>query len=170
MKPSVGTPIDRIDARLKVTGQATYAAETPTANVAHAVIVGSAIACGTVRAVDARAAKKLPGVIAILTPDTAPRLPPAPPNPKNPGDKHLQLLQDNKIWYADQPIAVVVADTLEHAQHAASLVTASYDATTPIAQLGAALGEAYAPASLGPNGEPASTRGSVEAGLAAARV
>jgi xanthine dehydrogenase YagR molybdenum-binding subunit len=170
VKPSVGTPIDRVDARLKVTGQATYAAETPTANVANAVIVGSTVACGTVRAVDARAAKKLPGVIAILTPDTAPRLPPAPANPKNPGDRLLQLLQDNKIWYADQPIAVVVADTLEHAQHAASLVTATYDATTPVAHLDAALGEAYAPASLGPNGEPASTRGSVAAGLVAARV
>ena len=170
MKPAVGTPIDRLDARLKVTGQAVYAAETPTANVAHAVIVGSTIACGTVRAVDARAAKKLPGVIAILTPDTAPRLPVTPPNPKNPGDKKLQLLQDNKILYADQPIAVVVADTLEHAQHAASLVTATYDAASPVAQLGAALGDAYAPKSLGPNGEPGSTRGNLEAGLAAAKI
>jgi xanthine dehydrogenase YagR molybdenum-binding subunit len=134
------------------------------------VIVGSTVASGTVRAVDARAAKKLPGVIAILTPDTAPRLPPAATNPKNPGDKLLQLLQDDKIWYVDQPIAVVVADTLEHVQHAASLVTATYDVTTPVAHLGPALGEAYTPATLGPNGDPDTTRGSVEAGLVAARV
>ena len=41
MKPAAGTPIDRIDARAKVTGQAAFAAEVPIANVAHAVIVGS---------------------------------------------------------------------------------------------------------------------------------
>ena len=167
---AIGTPIDRIDARLKVTGQAAYAADMPTANVAHAVIVGSTIASGTVRAVDARAAKQVAGVLAVLTPDTAPRLPPAPANPKNPGDKLLQLLQDNKIWYVDQPIAVVVADTLEHAQHAASLVTATYNPKAPVTHLGVALADAYAPASLGPNGEPASTRGSLEAGMVAARV
>jgi xanthine dehydrogenase YagR molybdenum-binding subunit len=168
VKPTVGTPIDRIDARLKVTGQATYAAETPVGGVAHAVIVGATIAHGRLRSINTREARSLPGVLAVLTPDSAPRLPAAEINPKNPGDKVLQTLQDDKIWYADQPIAVVVADTLEHAQHAASVVTATYDATPPVAEMKSALAEAFDPGELGPNGKAASTRGDLDAGLAAA--
>ena len=165
---ATGAPIDRIDAYAKVTGVATYAAEVPVANVAHAVIVGSAVARGRLRSVDSRDARRMPGVIAVLAPGSVPRLPAADHNPKNPGDRVLQLLQDDKIWYADQPIAVVVADTLERAQHAAARVTASYDTTAPIAQIESSLGEAYDPGKMGPNGDSQSTRGDLDAGLAAA--
>src|SRR5438046_2830008 len=114
----IGKPHDRVDGRLKVTGGAVYAVETPVVNVAHAVIVTSAVGNGMVKQVDLAAAKAAPGVLAVLAPGTAPRLPDA--NKKNsPQDKVLQLLQDHKIYYPDQPIAVVVADTLERAQHAA---------------------------------------------------
>jgi xanthine dehydrogenase YagR molybdenum-binding subunit len=166
--PSIGTAIDRVDAHAKVTGAADYAADTPVANVAHAVIVGSAVARGKLSAVDSREAGRLPGVIAVLAPGAVPRLP-AAESGKNPGDRVLQLLQDDEIWYADQPIAVVVADTLERAQHAAALVTATYDATPPVAAIESLLGEAYEPDHLGPSGEPSSTRGDLDAGLAAAR-
>jgi xanthine dehydrogenase YagR molybdenum-binding subunit len=169
VKPAaVGAPLDRIDARAKVTGAAVYAAEVAVANVAHAVIVGSTIARGRVRSVTIHGARQQPGVLAVLTPETAPRLPPADAGVKNPTDKVLQLLQDDKIWYADQPIAVVVADTLEHAQHAAALVTATYDTSAPVAEIDAVLGEAYDPGVMGPNGKAASTRGNLAAGLAVA--
>ncbi len=164
----MGTPLDRIDARAKVTGAAAYAAEIPVADVAHAVIVGSTIARGRVRSVTSHGARQQPGVLAVLTRETAPRLPPADAGASNPVDKVLQMLQDDKIWYADQPIAVVVADTLEHAQHAAALVTASYAPSAPIAEIDAVLGEAYDPGVMGPNGKTASTRGDLDAGLAAA--
>jgi xanthine dehydrogenase YagR molybdenum-binding subunit len=166
----VGTPVERIDARAKVTGQAAYAAEVPVAHVAHAVIVGSSVARGRVRSIDTRAARALPGVIAVLTHDTAPTLPAASHDSKSPSDRVLQLLQDDKIWYADQPIAVAIADTLERAQHAAALVTAVYDTTPPVAAIESALGEAFAPETLGPSGKAASERGDLEAGLAAAQV
>jgi xanthine dehydrogenase YagR molybdenum-binding subunit len=169
VKPAVGTPIDRIDARAKVTGEAIYAAEVPVANVAHAVIVGSSVARGRVRTINTAAVRRMPGVLAVLTHDTAPRLPPAKHDAKNPGDRVLQLLQDDKILYADQPIAVVVADTLERAQHAAALVAATYDSKPPVAELASALGEAYDPGKAGPHGKAVSTRGDLEAGLAAAR-
>src|SRR5262249_55878021 len=104
---AVGAPVERVDAKLKVTGRATYAAETPVANVAPAVIVGSAIGRGVIRSLVTASALKAPGVIAVLTHDNAPRLPPAPP-PKGPGDRVLQLLQDDSVLYQDQPIAVVV--------------------------------------------------------------
>jgi xanthine dehydrogenase YagR molybdenum-binding subunit len=166
---SVGSPLDRVDAIAKVTGGAGYAADTPVADVAHAVVVGSTVARGRLRGVDSYEARRMPGVLAVLAPGAAPRLPAAQRNPKNPGDRVLQLLQDDKIWYADQPIAVVVADTLEHAQHAAARVTATYDATAPIAAIEAALGDAFDPGKMGPNGEAQSTRGDLDAGLIAAK-
>jgi xanthine dehydrogenase YagR molybdenum-binding subunit len=166
---SVGTPIDRVDAVAKVTGTAGYAADTPVANVAHAVIVGSTVARGRLRALDSYDARRMPGVIAVLSPGAAPSLPAAAHDPKNPGDRVLQLLQDDQIWYADQPIAVVVADTLEHAQHAAARITATYDATAPVAAIESALGDAYDPGKMGPSGEAQSSRGDLDAGLAAAK-
>jgi xanthine dehydrogenase YagR molybdenum-binding subunit len=169
MSDLIGAPVDRVDGQAKVTGTATYAAEVQVANVAHAVIVGSAVATGRLARLDIRAASKAPGVLKILTPDTAPRLPPVARDPKNPGDKVLQLLQDDKIWYADQPIAVVVADTLERAQHAAKLLEPRYDTgKAAFADIAASLGEAFEPKPFGVYGEADSARGNVVAGLAAA--
>ena len=50
--PSVGTPLNRVDGRLKVTGGARYAAEFAVPNVVHAVIVTSTIAKGRVLRMD----------------------------------------------------------------------------------------------------------------------
>ena len=163
----VGKPHDRVDGRLKVTGGAVYAAETPVANVAHAIIVTSLVGGGTLTHTDLAAAKSAPGVLAVLAPRTAPKLPDA--NRKDtPQDKILQVLQDDKVFYPDQPIAVVVADTLERAQHAASLVRATYD-TGKVAVDLATGGDTYKPEHAGPRGDTDSTRGDVAAGLAAAK-
>ena len=114
---TVGQPIDRIDGPAKVTGRARYSAEWPTQNLAHAVLVTSRIASGRVAAIDTTAALRMHGVIAVLTHENAPRLPaltgPDAPKPV------LTVLQDNVVWYQNQPIAVVVADTFERATDAA---------------------------------------------------
>jgi xanthine dehydrogenase YagR molybdenum-binding subunit len=70
----VGQPIDRRDGRLKVTGRARYAAEFDIDNVAYAVLVQSTIASGEITGFDLAAAQAVPGILAILTPDNAPRL------------------------------------------------------------------------------------------------
>ncbi len=167
MKPVIGAPVDRVDARLKVTGRATYAADVPVAKVAHAVIVTSAIARGRVAALDVSAVRRLPGVLAVLTHDTVPRAEAKPKKP-TPGDRALQLLQDPSIAYADQPIAVVVADTLERAQHAAYAIVARYRVDNPVADLVSALGSAKEPKHPPPAGPTDSSRGDVTAGLASA--
>jgi xanthine dehydrogenase YagR molybdenum-binding subunit len=165
-RPLVGTAIDRIDGKKKVTGGATYAAEVQVANVAHAVIVGSTVGRGRVKAIDTRTAEAAPGVLAVLTHHNAPRFPGVAER-QNPNDRVVQALQDDIVLYHDQPIAVVVADTLERAQHAAALVTAAYDATPVVADLEADLAAAFVPeTSAGP---ARTTRGSVAAGLAAAK-
>ena len=168
---SVGKPLDRVDGRLKVTGGARYAGEFPMPNVAHAVIVTSTIPKGRVVDVDIRAAEALPGVLRVLTPANAPRLPQDPgtpgSGPPRPQERKLALLQDDKVYYNNQPVALAIAETLEQAMYAASLVRVRYQEEKP--DLDMIRGEKYAYAPKAANGEPTDTkRGNVDAGRAAA--
>ena len=106
-------------------------------------------------------------MLAVLTHVNAPRLP-AATKKVGPVDRLLQLLQDPRVLYSGQPVALVVADSLEAAQHAGSLVAVRYDAASPTVVMEATLGSAYKPATAGPGGEPDTTRGEVAAGLAIA--
>jgi xanthine dehydrogenase YagR molybdenum-binding subunit len=167
VKPLIGADVDRVDGFKKVTGGATYAAEVQVANVAHAVVVGSTIGRGRITAIDTRAAEAAAGVIAVITHRNAPRFP-GVAEKQDPNDRLVQGLQDDVVLYHDQPIAVVVADTLEHAQHAALLVTAEYAAVAAIGDLEADLASAYAP-DANPRSPSQISRGDVAAGLAAAK-
>jgi xanthine dehydrogenase YagR molybdenum-binding subunit len=166
--PLVGAAIDRVDGRKKVTGTATYAAEVEVAHVAHAVIVGSTVGRGRVVSIATREASAAPGVLAVLTHESAPRVPGASGKQK-PSDRVVQVLQDAVVWYHDQPIALVVADTLEHAQHAAGLVTAKYAAKRAVADIDADMSAAFVPQASNPRSPPQTRRGDVAAGLAAAK-
>lgn len=166
-RPLVGTGIDRVDGRKKVTGGATYAAEVQVANVAHAVIVGATVGRGRITAIETRAAEAAPGVIAVVTHKNAPQLPKVTEK-QDANDRVVQGLQDDIVLYHDQPIAVVVADTLERAQHAAALVTAEYDATPAVGDVEAELAAAFVAETA--RGPAQVTRGDVGAGLAAAKV
>jgi xanthine dehydrogenase YagR molybdenum-binding subunit len=119
--PSIGTPLNRVDGRLKVTGGAKYAAEFAAPNVAYAVIVTSTIAKGRVQRMDTTAAERAPGLLAVLTPQNAPRLAGGAPTLRVP-----TLLQEDAVHYNGQPIGLVIADTFEHAMAAAGLVRATY--------------------------------------------
>ncbi len=166
-RPLVGTGIDRVDGRKKVTGGATYAAEVQVANVAHAVIVGATVGRGRITAIETRAAEAAPGVIAVVTHKNVPQLPKVTEK-QDANDRVVQGLQDDAVLYHDQPIAVVVADTLERAQHAAALVTAEYDATPAVGDVEAELAAAFVAETA--RGPAQVTRGDVAAGLAAAKV
>jgi xanthine dehydrogenase YagR molybdenum-binding subunit len=166
---TIGKPIDRVDGRRKVTGTATYAADVAVANVAYAVIVCSRTSQGAIQSLDVEAARSAPGVINVLAHDNAPKLEGAAKKP-TPGDPILQLLQSETIHYADQPIAVVIADTLERAQYAAGLVRASYTGGAlgvPIVEIAHDLGSAYV-SSGGRALEPNSHRGDFDKAFAAA--
>ena len=123
----IGQAMDRTDGRLKVTGGATFSAEHAVPRLAQAVMVTSTIANGRITHIDTRAAQTMRGVRAVMTYQNAPALPKqeAPP-PGAQANPKLTLLQDNLIHYNGQPIAVVVADTLEHARDAASHVRVRY--------------------------------------------
>jgi len=164
----VGQPIDRRDGRLKVTGRARYAAEFDIGNLAHAVLVQSTIASGEITGFDLAAAQAVPGVLAILTPDNAPRL------AQNDSSASLiakPLLQDRLVYYNGQHIAVVVADTLERAQQAGALVRVEYREAEAQVRMDDALGAAYPPKRFRNGARPPdSRRGDPEAALAAAAV
>jgi xanthine dehydrogenase YagR molybdenum-binding subunit len=179
---SVGQPLDRIDGRLKVTGSATYAAEYQVPNVAHAVLVTSTIAKGRVISMDASAAERAPGVLAVLTTQNAPRLPGLSQNASggggNRGGGHgggapamrvPTLLQDDAVHYNGQPIGVVVADTFEHATAAAPLVRVRYADERPVLDMDTA--PRNPPETVHPLGGPRESRhGDADAGLRGADV
>lgn len=120
----VGKPIDRVDGRLKVTGNAKYSGDIKLPNMAYAVVVQSTISSGKITSIDVTAAERVPGVLTVLTHQNAPRL------KKSENDvNNVPILQDNVVRFAGQNIAVVVADTFEIAAHAADLVKVSYSPT-----------------------------------------
>src|SRR6266705_4227816 len=130
---AMSKPLSRVDGRLKVTGAAKYAAEFNPPNSAYAFLVMSEIAKGEITAIDAAAAEKASGVLAVLTHLNATKLAEPPNAQRSEGIRIEQRepLADNKISYGGQYVAAVVADTLEQARYAASLLKISYAARTP---------------------------------------
>jgi xanthine dehydrogenase YagR molybdenum-binding subunit len=163
---NIGQPMTRREGILKVTGAAGFAADHHPPGLLHAVLAVSAIARGRVLALDVAAAKAHPGVVEVMTPANKPKLAQDPDAKDNPFTFRLDLLQNDKVRYAHQPIAVVIAETLEAATEGALLLAPRYDTETPHVGLDAAT--AFVPPYVGA-GNPAEMRtGDVEAGLAAA--
>jgi xanthine dehydrogenase YagR molybdenum-binding subunit len=119
----VGLPLDRIDGALKTSGTATYAYEQHEAvpNAAYGYVVGSAIAKGRITAINLSEAWRAPGVITIVTAETAGKLGKGKFNT-------AKLLGGPDIQHYHQAIAVVVAESFEQARAAANLVRVEYAA------------------------------------------
>ena len=170
MATIIGKPVDREDAVLKVTGGARYAAEERIDHVAHGVLVQSTIGKGRITAIDAKAAESAPGVLLVMTPFNAPRLAEVKPGGNQPGEFY-PLLQDDRVQYNGQHIAVVVAETFEQATHAATLIDIRYAPEEPLARLDQALDQLYVPKHFrGGMRPPDSSRGEPDAAFAAAPV
>ena len=128
----VGDSITRVDGRAKVTGAAKYAAEFKVPQLAYAVMVTSTVANGRIQRMDTLAAQRAGGVLTVMTPANAPRLPQGGKEAGHrPAGRVLSLLQDDLVHYNNQPIAVVVAETLDQARYAASLVRVRYQKQPP---------------------------------------
>jgi xanthine dehydrogenase YagR molybdenum-binding subunit len=163
---SIGQPLTRRDGLLKVTGQARYAADNHAPGMLHAVLAVSSIARGRVTFLDIAAAKAHPGVVEVMTPANRPPLALDPDAKLDPFMFRLDLLQNDGVRYAGQPIAVVIAETLEAATEAATLLSPRYEAEP--ARVGLDGNDGFVPPVVGP-GYPSEVRhGDVEAGLAAA--
>jgi xanthine dehydrogenase YagR molybdenum-binding subunit len=131
----IGSRAPRIDGRLKVTGEARYASDTPLADPAYAFLATSAIARGRIAEIDESESRALPGVLDILT-------------HRNIGDsvKPTKLFSDggyvgstimplasDQVWYGGQIVAIVLAETFEAAREAAHRLKLTYAAERPSA-------------------------------------
>src|SRR3984893_2360626 len=163
---NIGQPLTRRDGILKVKGKARYAADHHPRGMLYAVLAVSSIARGRVTFLDVEAAKAHPGVVDVITPANRPALAQDPDEKTDPFTFCLDLLQSDKVRYANQPIAVVVAETLEAATEGAVLLSPRYDTDPPRVGLDAA--ESFIPSGVCVGNPPQVHRGDVEAGLAAA--
>ncbi|GAA3996048.1 xanthine dehydrogenase family protein molybdopterin-binding subunit [Hymenobacter fastidiosus] len=171
----VGQPLDRIDGRAKVMGQARYSAEFVLPGLVHAVLKTSDVAKGRIQSIDTSAALKEPGVLAILTHQNLPALARTPNDAE--GKKAIGApmgflpLTTDRIHYAGQPVVVVVADTLERAQHAAALVRVNVAVEKPLASYEDPKAEIFDPLKVQDGKTPGHTvRGNAKEAFAAAPI
>jgi xanthine dehydrogenase YagR molybdenum-binding subunit len=164
---NIGQPLTRRDGVLKVTGAAKYAGDHHPRGMLHAVLAVSSIARGRVAHLDVVAAKAHPGVVEVITPANRPALAQDPDEKSNPLVFRLDLLQNDRVRYAGQPIAVVIAETLEAATEGTALLAPRYEIEP--ARIGLDASESFVPPAVGPGFPARAHRGDVEAGLAAAK-
>ena len=156
----VGRPHDRIDGALKTTGAAPYAYEQREApDAAYGYVVGAGIAKGRIAAIDLAAARRAPGVIAVVTADNAGKLTLGRFNT-------ARLLGGPEIEHYHQAIALVVAETFEQARSAAGLVSVRYEPQQGAYDLAKAKDGAGKPK----RGSPGSKAGDFDGAYAAAHV
>jgi xanthine dehydrogenase YagR molybdenum-binding subunit len=145
--PAIGQPLRRVDGRQKVTGQARYAAEHAVPGCVHGVLVTSTIAAGRITHLDTQAAAKVPGVLAIVSHLNSPKVPgyENPQPDERVEGQQLRVFFDDKIHYSNQPVALAIANTLEQAQHAASLVRVQYEQAASQTDITKNLAHSYPP-------------------------
>ncbi len=160
---SVGAALYRIDGPLKVTGAAKYAFEYPVDHATYIAPVQSTIARGRIVSIDASAARALPGVVTVLSHENAPRLAPL-------DNEYFAVFQSDAVAYRGQFVAAVVAETLEVARQAVSLVAVRYEEQPCDVALRADRADLYKPEKVNPDFETDTTEGNVETALAAAPI
>jgi xanthine dehydrogenase YagR molybdenum-binding subunit len=165
---NIGQPVTRREAVLKVTGGARYAADHHPDGMLHAVIAASSIARGRVKHLDVAAASAHPGVIGVMTPANAPKLAQHPDEKDNPFAFKLDLLQDDHVRYANQPIAVVIAETLEAATEGAFLLAPRYE--SDVARMEFDAGEPFTVNVVGAAHPANESKGDVEAAYLSAAI
>src|SRR5712672_4081549 len=144
---SIGQPLTRRDGILKVKGEARYAADNHPSGMLYAVLAVSSIARGRVTFLDVQAAKGHPGVVEVMTPANRPPLADDPDAKTNPFMFRLELLQNDEVRYANQSIAVVIAETLEAATEGAALLSPRYEVQP--ARIGLDASESFVPPAVG---------------------
>ena len=142
-------PRDRLDGVDKVTGEARFSAEYRIEGLVHGAIACSTIAKGVIAHIDPTAAEQVPGVIKIFTHLNAPamKVPPQFSIEGEPsvGGSTVKILNTDRISWNGQPIAVVIADTEERAEYAASLIAVTYEVEDAVTSFENAIAHAHTP-------------------------
>ncbi|MER5533953.1 xanthine dehydrogenase family protein molybdopterin-binding subunit [Streptomyces mirabilis] len=162
---AVGAAHTRVEGVAKVTGAARYAGEVPYPELAHGWLVLSTVARGRIRAVESAPVLAMPGVVAVLHHENAPRLNGDYTNAFGAPDPIAQIFQHDRVRFVGWPVALVVAETPEQAREAAEALVVAYDEEPHDVAFAAGLPGVYAPESA-----PAAQKGDLEAELAASAV
>ncbi|MCJ8165044.1 xanthine dehydrogenase family protein molybdopterin-binding subunit [Pontibacter sp. E15-1] len=126
----IGKPTNRVDGRLKVTGQAKYAAEFDSPGLTYGFVVSSRIAKGKIKSIDTTEALQLDGVLQVFTHENRPQtawFDKSYQDEDSPPGSPFRPLYSDEIQFSQQPIALVVADTFEAARYGATLVNVTYE-------------------------------------------
>jgi CO/xanthine dehydrogenase Mo-binding subunit len=119
--PIIGAPVPRIEGPEKVTGRARYAADVLLPGMLFGKILRSPIPHGRIRRIDASAARKAPGVRAVVTGQDVPGL--------YIGKilRDMPVLCWDRVRYAGDRVAALAADTPEQAEEALKLIEVEYE-------------------------------------------
>src|SRR5207247_780130 len=123
-----GHSFTRRDGIAKVTGAATFAADNHPDGMLYAVYVPATIARGRVTSFGIAAAKAHPGVVEVITPDNCPPLAGDPESKNFMFAFRFEALQSHEVRYSNQPIALVLGETIEAATEGARLLNPQYEA------------------------------------------
>ena len=166
----IGTQVSRVDGSLKVKGKARFAAEFSMENMVYGSVAVSTIPKGRIATLDTSAAEAATGVLLVMTHRNAPKMKPTAiinSKEKAVGPSDLPMLQDDQIHWNGQPIAVVLADSQEQADHAKSLIRVTYQSNPAVTAFEAAKANARVPENI--IGEPSELKiGDADAALPAA--
>ena len=130
----IGAQVSRLDGALKVRGEARFAAEYVMEGMVYAALRYSTVARGHITSLDTSRAEAAAGVVLVMTHRNAPRMQPPPiflTAPKAAAGSSLPVMQDDSIHWNGEPVAIVLAETQEQADHAASLIKVAYESSTP---------------------------------------
>lgn len=168
----IGQPISRLDGPLKVEGKARFAAEVSVENMVFASVVYSTIARGRISRLDTQRASQALGVVLVMTHQNVPKMK-SPSvimsSEKAVGSSDLPIMQDAEIHWNGEPIAVVLAETQEQADYAASLIEVSYEVAPAVTSFKDAKAHSREPDDI--LGEPSSiTIGDAEEALSGAPI
>jgi aerobic carbon-monoxide dehydrogenase large subunit len=173
----VGQPMKRFEDPRLLTGQGTFVDDLHTPDLLHAVVLRSVHAHARIQAIDASAARQLPGVVRVLTAqDLLGKVHDIPPRP-TPELEGIRVpehpvLARGKVCYVGQPVAVVVAGDRYLARDALDLIEVDYQPLTPVMDPWEAAREGSAPIHEAADGNVAMRlregRGDVQAAFAQA--
>ncbi|TXR46359.1 xanthine dehydrogenase family protein molybdopterin-binding subunit [Phyllobacterium endophyticum] len=129
----IGKPATRVDGRTKVTGAARYAADFNQPNQLYAVIVSATVGLGRITTIATAEVERMPGVAAVLTHQNAPKLEYRPHKAIiDPAvGERLHVLQDDAVQFYGEPVAVIIADSIDNAERAAAAIQVTYESSRP---------------------------------------
>jgi len=143
-----GAPVKRNEDKNLLTGQALFVDDVELPGLLHAAFLRSAVAHAKIRRIDISVARKRPGVVAVYTAEDlgsywqpGPLLVPPPPIPGIVFNVRTQVpLAKDKVRYAGEPLAVVVAESRYIAEDALDDILVDLETLPAAVDLEAAAG------------------------------